>query len=150
MTVEERLQEKGYALPQAQPPQAMYIPAVKTDKLVYTAGQGPLINGQIAYSGNVSEERMEWGKEAARVVGLNLLAALRSVTELENVKRVVKLNVFVSSAPGFTNQHLVANGVSEIMHVAFGDDGKHARTAVAVPALPTDIPVEAEAVFELY
>lgn len=151
-TPEERLADAGIELPTAPAPAAAYVPSVRTLDLVYTAGQLPLADGELLAVGKVGAEvDLETAQAAARQCALNALAVVRdAVTELSNVKRVVKLTVFVASDPSFSQQHLVANGASELMVTAFGEDvGRHARSAVAAPVLPMDAAVEVEAIVEV-
>lgn len=148
MHPEERLRELGLTLPEAPKPVAAYVPAVRTGDLVFTAGQGPFGS---KFTGKVGAQvSIEQAQEAARITCLNGLAVIKAeIGDLANVRRFVKLTVFVASAPGFTDQPLVANGASELLEQVFGDDGKHARSAVGVAELPFDIPVEIEFVAEV-
>lgn len=146
MHPEERLQELGLKLPDAPKPVAAYIPAVRVGNLVFTAGQGPFGSFKGKVGADVS---LDQAREAARVTCLNGLAVLKAeLGSLENVRRIVKLTVFVASAPGFTEQPQVANGASELLEQVFGEDGRHVRSAVGVAELPFDIPVEIEFVVE--
>jgi len=149
--IEAKIKELGYTLPEPAKPLASYIPAIKIDKLVYTAGQLPSVNGKLMYKGkvgfNVSEED---GQKAAVLSLLNCLAVIKSVCgDLDQIEQVVKLTVFVNSADGFTNQPKVANGASELLLKIFGDTGKHVRSAVGVNELPIDAALEIEMVVKL-
>ena len=149
--IEAKIKELGYTLPEPAKPLAAYIPAIKIDKLVYTAGQLPSVNGQLQYKGkvgfNVSEED---GQKAAVLSLLNCLAVIKSVCgDLDQIEQVVKLTVFVNSADGFTNQPKVANGASELLLKIFGDAGNHVRSAVGVNELPIDAALEIEMVVKL-
>ena len=149
--IEAKIKELGYTLPEPAKPLAAYIPAIKIDKLVYTAGQLPSVNGQLQYKGkigfNVSEEE---GQKAAVLSALNCLAVIKSVcNDLDQIEQVVKLTVFINSADGFTNQPKVANGASELLLKIFGDAGKHVRSAVGVNELPIDAALEIEMVVKL-
>ena len=148
MHPEERLRELGLTLPDPPKPAAVYVPAVRVGNLVFTAGQGPF---GTSFTGKVgSDVSLEQAQEAARVTCLNGLAVIKAeIGDLANVRRFVKLTVFVASAPDFTDQPLVANGASELLEQVFGEDGKHARSAVGVAVLPFDIPVEIEFVAEV-
>lgn len=150
-TPEERLAELGLAVPEVAKPVAAYVPAVRTGNYVWTSGQVPLRDGELMRAGKVGGEvSQEEATECARQCGLNALAAVRAeVGELSAVKRIVKVVVFVASAPGFTAQSQVGNGVSELLGEVFGDAGRHARSAVGVAALPLDSPVEVELVVEV-
>jgi enamine deaminase RidA (YjgF/YER057c/UK114 family) len=150
-TPEERLAELGLAVPEVAKPVAAYVPAVRTGSYVYTSGQLPMRDGQLMRTGKVGGEvSQEDAVECARQCGLNALAAVRAeVGELSAVKRVVKVVAFVASTTDFTAQPQVANGVSELLGEVFGDAGRHARSAVGVPVLPLDAPVEVELVVEV-
>ena len=150
-TPEERLVELGLRVPEVAKPVAAYIPAVRTGNYVYTSGQLPMRDGQLIVTGKVGGEvSAELAVECAQQCGLNALAAVASVVgHLSAVKQVVKVVAFVSSTPDFTGQPGVANGVSELLGEVFGDAGQHARSAVGVPVLPLDAPVEVELVVEV-
>ena len=151
MTPEEKLAELGLEIPEVAKPVAAYIPAVRSGQHVFTSGQLPMREGQLMATGKVGGEvSQEEAVACARQGGLNALAAIRAeIGELSAVKRVVKVVAFVSSTPDFTGQPLVANGVSELLGEVFGDAGRHARSAVGVPVLPLDAPVEVELVVEV-
>jgi enamine deaminase RidA (YjgF/YER057c/UK114 family) len=149
--IEAKIKELGYTLPEPAKPLAAYIPAIKIDKLVYTAGQLPSVNGQLQYKGkvgfNVSEED---GQKAAVLSLLNCLAVIKSVCgDLDQIEQVIKLTVFINSADGFINQPKVANGASELLLRIFGNAGKHVRSAVGVNELPIDAALEIEMVVKL-
>jgi enamine deaminase RidA (YjgF/YER057c/UK114 family) len=148
---EAKLKELGYTLPEPAKPLAAYIPAIKVEKLVYTAGQLPTVNGLLQYKGKVGfDVSEEDGQKAAVLSLLNCLAVIKSVCgDLDQIEQVVKLTVFVNSADGFTNQPKVANGASELLLRIFGDAGKHVRSAVGVNELPIDAPLEIEMVVKL-
>jgi enamine deaminase RidA (YjgF/YER057c/UK114 family) len=150
-TPEERLAELGLAVPEVAKPVAAYIPAVRSGDHVFTSGQLPMVEGQLITTGKVGGEvTAEEAVECARQCALNALAAIRAeVGELSSVKRVVKVVAFVASTPDFTGQPGVANGVSELLGEVFGEAGRHARSAVGVPVLPLDAPVEVELVVEV-
>jgi enamine deaminase RidA (YjgF/YER057c/UK114 family) len=151
-TPEERIADLGLVLPEVVAPLAAYVPAVVTGDHVYTSGQLPMVDGKLAVTGKVGAEvSPEEAKELARVCGLNAIAAVKSVAgDLSRVARIVKVVGFVASAPGFTGQPQVVNGVSELLGEVFGDAGKHARSAVGVAVLPLDAPVEVELIAQLH
>ena len=151
MSPEERLAELGLAVPDVAAPVAAYVPAVRSGNQVFTSGQLPMRDGQLMATGKVGGEvTQEEAVECARQCALNALAAIRAeIGELGAVKRVVKVVAFVASTPDFTAQPLVANGVSELLGEVFGDVGRHARSAVGVPVLPLDAPVEVELLVEV-
>ncbi|MDR3665275.1 MAG: RidA family protein [Ignavibacteriaceae bacterium] len=149
--IEAKIKELGYILPEPAKPLAAYIPAIKIDKMIYTAGQLPSVNGQLKYKGkvgyNVSEEE---GQKAAELSVLNCLSVIKSVCgDLDQIEQVIKVTVFVNSSDGFTNQPKVANGASELLLKIFGNAGKHVRSAVGVNELPIDAALEIEMVVKL-
>ena len=150
-TPEERLAELGLSVPEVATPVAAYIPALRSGNYVYTSGQLPMRDGQLIRTGKVGGEvSQEEAVECARQCALNALAAVKAeVGELSAVKRVVKVVAFVASTPDFTAQPQVANGVSELLGEVFGEAGRHARSAVGVPVLPLDAPVEVELLVEI-
>jgi enamine deaminase RidA (YjgF/YER057c/UK114 family) len=149
--VEQRLAEVDLEVPAVPAPVAVYVPAVRTGSYVYTSGQLPLSAGELLATGKVGGEvTAEVAYDCARQSALNAIAAVKSVIgDLDGVVRVVKATVFVASTSDFTGQPGVANGASELFGVAFGDAGQHARSAVGVPVLPLDAPVEVELVVEV-
>lgn len=146
--VEARLAEIGLTVPQVVPPVAAYQPAVVADGVVYTAGQLPLIDGELPRAGKVGAEvTAEQATELARQCALNCLAALKhAVGDLDRITRIAKVGGFVASDPSFTGQPAVLNGASELFGQAFGDAGQHARSAVGVAVLPMDTPVEVDVI----
>ena len=150
-TPEARLAALGLSVPEVAAPVAAYVPAVRTGNHVYTSGQLPMRSGELLATGKVGGEvSEEEAVECARQCALNALAAVRAeVGELSAVNRVVKVVAYVASTPDFTGQPRVANGVSELLGEVFGDAGVHARSAVGVPVLPLDAPVEVELLVEV-
>jgi enamine deaminase RidA (YjgF/YER057c/UK114 family) len=143
-----RLADLRLSLPTVVPPLAAYVPAVRYEDLVYTAGQLPLVNGALRAVGKVGAEvSVEEAVECAQIAALNGLAAVVDIAgELDAINRIVKVTVYVASAPGFTDQPLIANGASQLLGDVFGQAGHHARSAVGVAVLPLDAPVEVELV----
>jgi enamine deaminase RidA (YjgF/YER057c/UK114 family) len=150
-TPEERLAALGLAVPEVAKPVAAYVPAVRSGNHVFTSGQLPMREGRLLITGKVGGEvTPEEAVECARQCALNAIAAVRAeIGELSAIRRVVKVVAFVASTPDFTGQPGVANGASELLGEVFGDAGRHARSAVGVPVLPLDAPVEVELVVEL-
>ncbi len=150
-TPEERLAELGLTLPAVVPPVAVYQPTARSGDLVFTAGQLPMRDGAMVTTGRLGAEvSEEQGYDCARQCTLNALAAIAAeVGGLSAVKRVVKVVVFVASAPDFTAQPAIANGASELLGEVFGDAGRHARSAVGASVLPLGAPVEVELVVEV-
>jgi enamine deaminase RidA (YjgF/YER057c/UK114 family) len=143
-----RLADLGLSLPAVPAPVAAYVPAVRFEDLVYTAGQLPLLAGTLRAVGKVGTEvTVDDAVECARIAALNGLAAVVDLTgDLDVITRIVKVVVYVASASGFTEQPLVANGASGLLREIFGEAGRHARSAVGVAVLPLDAPVEVELV----
>jgi len=149
-TPRARLAELGLSLPAVVPPVAVYVPAVQTGNLVYTSGQLPMVDGELAAIGKVGAQvTAEQAKELARTCALNALAAIDALVGIDRVVRVVKVVGFVASMPEFAGQPGVINGASELLGEVFGDNGRHARSAVGVAVLPLDAPVEVELVVEV-
>jgi enamine deaminase RidA (YjgF/YER057c/UK114 family) len=150
-TPDDRLAELGLTVPDVVPPVAAYIPAVRSGDLVFTAGQLPMKDGALLTTGKVGDAvTAEEAAACAQQCALNGLAAIKAeIGDLARIRRVVKVVVFVASTPDFTGQPGVANGASELLGTVFGDAGVHARSAVGVPVLPLDAPVEVELVVEV-
>ncbi len=142
----ERLAELGLSLPPVATPVASYVPAVRVGELIYSAGQLPTVDGQLIASGKVGAEvNVEEAADCARVAALNAVAAVAAEAgDVDAVAQVIKVLVFVASAPDFTGQPQVGNGASKLLGDIFGVAGRHARSAVGVAALPLDAPVEVE------
>jgi enamine deaminase RidA (YjgF/YER057c/UK114 family) len=150
VSVADRLAAEGLQVPTAPKPVAVYVPAVRSGQHVFTSGQLPLVDGELMATGKVGGEvDADTAYACARQCALNAIAAVASLVDVDQVVRVVKATVFVSSTPDFTGQPGVANGASELLGLAFGDAGAHARSAVGVPVLPLDSPVEVELVVEI-
>ncbi|GAA4916708.1 enamine deaminase RidA (YjgF/YER057c/UK114 family) [Stackebrandtia albiflava] len=150
MDVTARLTELGITLPTVVPPIAAYQPAVRSRDHVYVSGQLPIVDGELLATGLVGDDvTPERAAELARVCALNGLAAVEALVGLASVTRIVKVNGFVASAPGFTGQPAVINGASNLFGDVFGEAGTHARSAVGVAALPLGAPVEVDLVVEV-
>ena len=147
----ERLAALGLTLPPVATPLAGYVPAVRTSGFVYVSGQVPVADGKLLGTGKVgSEVGTEEAARMARACALNGLAAAASVAGgLDGIRRIVKVVGFVASAPGFSGQPQVINGASEFLIEVFGEDGKHARSAIGVAELPLNAPVEVEMIVEV-
>jgi enamine deaminase RidA (YjgF/YER057c/UK114 family) len=141
-----RLADLGLSLPAVPAPVAAYVPAVRFEDVVYTAGQLPLVDGTLRAVGKVGDEVLvDEAVDCARIAALNGLAAVADLTgDLNVILRVLRVVVYVASAPGFTDQPLVANGASRLLGDIFGEAGRHARSAVGVAGLPLNAPVEVE------
>ena len=150
-TPSQRLAALGLTLPPVAPPQAAYVPAVRTGNHVYVSGQLPMVNGELPATGKVGAEvDVAQAKALARVCALNALAAAAAAAGgLAAITRIVKVTGFVASAPSFTGQAQVINGASELLIEIFGEAGRHARSAVGLAVLPLDSPVEVELIAEV-
>lgn len=151
MGAEAKLKELGITLPPQSTPVANYIPSVRVGNLLFLAGHGPIREGKAVSRGKLGKElSVEDGSKVAREVGLNLLTSTRvALGSLDKVKRVVKVLGMVASAQGFTDQPRVINGFSDLMVEVFGENGRHARSAVGMAELPMGIPVEIEMILEV-
>jgi enamine deaminase RidA (YjgF/YER057c/UK114 family) len=151
MAVEERLKELGYALPEQSRPVANYVGAVRTGNLVFVSGHGPRGPAGERPLGKLGRDlTREQGYEAARWCILAALASLKTaIGDLDRVTQIVKLLVMVNCTEDFGEQPQVANGASDLLVELFGDHGRHARSAVGMQMLPSNIPVEIEMVVEV-
>ncbi len=150
-TIEKRLADLGITLPAATAPAANYVPFVRTGNLLFPSGQLPMKDGKLAAAGLLGRDLdTAAGKEAAKLCAINILAqAKAALGDLEKIRRLVKINVFVASSPDFTEQHLVANGASDLLAEVLGERGKHARAAIGMAVLPLNAAVEIDAVIEV-
>ncbi|MDA3861449.1 MAG: RidA family protein [Melioribacteraceae bacterium] len=148
---EEKIKDLGYTVPESPKPLAAYIPAIKIDNLVFTAGQLPMVDGKLIAEGKLGAEvSNEVGTKAAEICALNCLSVIKSVIgTLDNIEQIVKVTVFVNSANGFSAQPLIANGASEFLVNIFGEAGKHVRSAVGASGLPLNAPVEIEMIVKV-
>jgi len=149
--IEEKLNELGFQIPEAPKPLASYIPVTRTGNLVFTAGQIPLKDGILNHEGKVGREvSLENAVKAAELCTINCLSVIKSeIGSLDNIRKIIKVTVFVNSADGFTDQPKVANGASDLLVKIFGDYGKHVRSAVGTNELPINSSVEIEMIVEV-
>lgn len=148
----ERLRDYGYELPMPKAPVASYTPIVRTGNLIYVSGQISMTGDDVVVQGRLGENmNVVQGGNAAELCAINVLAQLvhTAGVQLEDIKRIVKLTVFVASAPDFAEHHLVANGGSNLLIGVLGDKGRHARSAIGVAGLPRGAAVEIEAIVEV-
>jgi enamine deaminase RidA (YjgF/YER057c/UK114 family) len=148
---DKKLKELKIELITPTPPVANYVKAVRAGNLLFLSGHGPKRVDGTDYTGKVGKDlSIEQGYEAARLTGIGLLSTLKAeVGDLNNVKRVVKVNGWVNCTPEFGDQPKVINGCSDLMVAVFGDKGRHARAAMGAGSLPSNITVEIEMVVEL-
>ena len=152
MRIEDRLKELAITLPTPPAPVASYVPYVVSGNLAYISGQVTLSDGALKYVGTVGKEiSLDDAKDAARLCAVNVIAQVKAACggDLERVRRVVKVTVFVNAVPGFAQHPEVANGASDLFVAVFGDAGRHARAAVGAGSLPRNVATEVEAVFEI-
>lgn len=150
--IDQRLKDLAIELPQPSTPGANYVPYVRAGSLLSLTGQLSQWNGERRFIGKLGREfGIEEGQKAARLCALNLIAQVRAAlgSDLDRVKQCVRVAGFVNSVPEFTGQSQVINGASDVFVEVFGDAGRHARMAVGVSALPYDVAVEVEAVFDV-
>ena len=151
MTVADKLAELGIELPEPPPVAGSYVPTVQVGDLIFTAGQlaaGP--DGLVATGKVGADVDPETGQACARQCAINVLTQVQAaVGDLDKIRRVVKLTVFVASTPDFDGQAGIANGASDLLADVLGDAGVHARSAVGVASLPLGSPVEIEAIVQV-
>ncbi|MCZ8343962.1 MAG: RidA family protein [Leptospira sp.] len=148
MTPSESIKNLGILIPEVPKALAIYVPSKRIGDTIYTSGQLPLVSGTLRKTGQLgSQISLEDGKKEAEQCVLNALATLLlHIPSLDEVSEIVKLGVFVSSTPDFTDHHLVANGASELISKIFGEKGRHSRFAIGVSSLPLGACVELEMV----
>lgn len=151
MSATDRITELNLQLPEAPKPGGIYTPAVQVGNMLYVSGHGPVQMDGTLMTGRVGQDlTKEQGQEAARQVGLTMLATLIAhLGSLDQIERVVKVLGLVNAAPDFERHPSVINGFSQLMVDVFGDNGRGARSAVGMGSLPGNIPVEVEAIFQL-
>jgi enamine deaminase RidA (YjgF/YER057c/UK114 family) len=149
--IELILRDFNLSLPEAPKPVAAYIPAKQTGNLVFTAGQLPMVNGELISKGLLGQDvEIDEASKAARICTLNALAAIKGVIgDLDRIKQIVRVVGYVASVPTFTQQPAVVNGASELLLEIFGENGKHARSAVGMAVLPLNASVEIELTVEI-
>ena len=150
MTISNRLAELGITLPTPPAPVGSYVPAIRAGNMVFTSGQLPIKDGKLIAAGKVpTAVPIDAAKEAAELAALNALSQVHTLAGIDNVKQVVRINVFVNSAAGFTDQAKVANGASDLLTKILGDAGKHARCAIGAAELPLNAAVEVDIIVEV-
>ncbi len=149
--INARLAELGITLPEAASPLFHYIPVVVHNGIAYVSGQVPRINGHLPYMGKVGTEvTIEEAKQCAEICVLRALSVLEAeLGNLDRVERVLRINGYVQSALGFSQQPKVIDRASELLTRIFGENGRHARTAIGVAELPSNSPVEIDFMFAI-
>ena len=148
---EEKIRQLGIELPEAPRPVGVYVPAVRTGKLIYTSGQLPTIEGKLLAEGKVDcDVSIDRARSAARHAAINALAAIRGeIGSLDKIARIVRMNVYVNSSAGFTQQSHVANGASDLLVEIFGDTARHTRCAIGAADLPLNASVELDMIVQI-
>ncbi|HUU59614.1 MAG TPA: RidA family protein [Phycisphaerae bacterium] len=151
MTVRDKIRQLGIELPPPPAPVGAYVPVVRAGGLIYTSGQLPTVGGRMIVEGKVpTDVPLRAAQAAAAQAALNALAAVEAeLGSLDDILRIVRVNVFVNSSAGFTDQAGVANGASEMLMQIFGDCGRHTRCAVGAAELPLNSPVELDLIVEV-
>lgn len=151
MTIEERIKQLGFSLPEPPKPVAAYVPGIVSGNLVFVSGQLPVWDGSLVYTGKVGQEvSLEDAQKAAQICLLNGLAVVKSlVGNLDSIVQTVRVNGFVQGTEGFLQIPQVINGASELLVELLGEKGRHSRVAVGVAALPLNAPVEIDFVFAI-
>jgi len=147
--IEEKLNSLGVVLPNPPTPAGSYVPAVKTDNLLFISGQIPMEGGKVIFTGKVSDDNLETAQKSARMCAINILAQIkRELGNLDRVTKIVRLSGFVNSVPEFSQQPKVINPASDLFFEIFGEKGKHSRIAVGVVSLPLNSMTEIDAIVE--
>ncbi len=152
MIIEGKLRTMGAELAAPSAPFANFIPVQRSGNTLYVAGHLPRkSNGDLAFAGKVGDTvTVEQAYDAAKLAAVNCLASIQNViSDLDNVKQVLKLLVMVNAAPDFDRHFIVANGASDLLVELYGDSGRHARSAVGMGSLPRGSCVEVEMVVEV-
>ena len=151
MSAEARLKQLGLTLPNVPAPVANYLPYRIAGNLLFLAGQGPRDGSGNLLTGKIgSEVSVDEGYKRARIVGLQLLSTMKmAVGSLDRVDTVLKMLCMVNAVLDFKDHPKVANGMSDLFVEVFGENGKHARSAVGMGSLPNQISVEIEGVLSI-
>ena len=147
--IEEKIKSLGIKLPVPPTPAGSYIPVVRTGNLLFISGQIPMENGNLKFTGKVSDENINNAQESAKICAINILAQIKREGHLEKILKIVKLSGFVNSTPEFIQQPKVINAASELFYEIFGENGRHSRIAVGVSSLPLNAMTEINAIVEI-
>lgn len=147
--VEERLKALGVELPVCPTPVAAYLTAQHTGNLIYASGQTAWVQGELQYAGKVGDTvSIEEAYESAKLSAVNCLSAIKNLADLDHI-RIIRVTGYVNAVPEFDSQPQVINGASELLEKAFGERGRHARSAIGVGSLPSNASVEVEIIAEV-
>ena len=148
--IEEKIESLGIKLPTPPTPAGSYVAVVRTGNLLYISGQIPMENGELLYTGKVSDENLETAQKSAKMCAINILAQLkRELGDFEKVSKIIRLSGFVNSNPEFSQHPKVINAASDLVFEVFGEKGKHSRIAVGVANLPLNSMTEIDAIVEV-
>ncbi len=143
------MKEMGIILPDPPQPAGSYTPVVVAGSLAFVAGQVPIRDGGVAFTGTVDASNIEEARKSAELCAINILAQLHKRMGLERVQRFVRITGFVSSGPGFADHPRVVDAASDLIYEVFGDRGRHTRAAVGVSSLPLGAMTEIDAVVQV-
>ena len=147
--IEEKIESIGIKLPIPPTPAGSYVPVIRSGNLLFVSGQIPMKDGEVVFTGKVSDDNLETAQKSARMCAINILAQLkRELGDLEKVAKIVRLSGFVNSDPEFSQQPKVINPASDLFFEIFGEIGKHSRIAVGVASLPLNSMTEIDAIVE--
>ncbi|WP_370930947.1 RidA family protein [Bartonella sp. DGB1] len=149
--IQQNLKNLNIVIPQATVAVANYQPYITSDKYLFISGQLPMVDGKLKYNGKVGQNiSIEQASEAAALCAINVLAqAQAALNNLNKIKKLIKLTIFIATSNDFTQHSYVGNGASDLFVNILGEKGKHSRSAIGVNSLPFDAPVEIEAIFEI-
>ena len=148
--IEQKIESLGIKLPSPPTPAGSYVAVVKTGNLLFISGQIPMVDGELLYTGKVTDENLETAQKSARTCAINILAQLkRELGDFEKVSKIVRLSGFVNSDPEFSQHPKVINAASDLLHEIFGEKGIHSRIAVGVANLPLNSMTEIDAIVEV-
>ncbi|MDI1495919.1 MAG: YjgF/chorismate mutase-like domain containing protein [Cenarchaeum symbiont of Oopsacas minuta] len=149
--IDEKLIELGIILPDPPTPAGAYMPVIVADGMAFVSGQIPMLDGRVKYTGKVGESNISTAKESAKLCAVNILAQLqKELGSLEKIKRIVRINGFVNSEPGFKSHPNVIDAVSDFFYEILGERGRHSRLAVGVMSLPLDAMTEVDAIVQIH
>lgn len=147
--VQDKLKKMGCELPQCPTPVAAYLPAQRVGNLIYASGQTAWVEGVLMYQGQVGTSvSLDKAYESAKISALNCLSAISTIEDLDKI-RIIRVTGYVNACSDFGDHPKVINGASELMEALFGENGKHARSAIGVASLPTQASVEIEVIAQV-